>query len=79
MDASDITWRKTSASRGVFHVVAFANSSVLVFLDRSMYSMMKPLKWLSILLIRARYLSRVGSLAMHSFSVCPAPLDPDGS
>jgi hypothetical protein len=79
---------KTSAGRGVLRAAAFTNSSASVFLDRSMYSMVKPLKWLSILLARVRYLSRVGSLAMHSFDlpsdyfgVCVegASLDPDGS
>jgi hypothetical protein len=31
--------------------------------------MVKPLKWFSILLTRAKYLSRVGSRAKHSFSI----------
>jgi hypothetical protein len=71
MDASDITWRKTSAGRGVLLAVAFANSSALMFLDHSMYSMVKPLKWFSILLMRVKYLSRVDSLVIHSFLMYP--------
>jgi hypothetical protein len=31
----------------------------------------EALKFFSILQTRAKYFSRVGSLAMHSFSICP--------
>jgi hypothetical protein len=71
MDASNITCRNTSAARGVLRAAAFTNSTDSTFLARSMYSTVNPLKYFSILLTRARYLSRVGSLAMHSFSISP--------
>jgi hypothetical protein len=72
---------KTSAGSDVLRATTFASLSALVFLDCSMYSTVKPLKWFSILLMRVIYLSRVGFLAMHSFFICPegASLDPDGS
>jgi hypothetical protein len=71
MDVSDITCRTTSAGRGVLRAATFANSLALEFLFLLMCSMVKPLKKFSILLTKARYLSRVGYLAIHSFSICP--------
>jgi hypothetical protein len=72
MDASDITCTNTSASRGVLWDATFASSSASEFLFLSMQSTVKPLKKFSILLTKARYFSRVGSLAIHSFSIYPA-------
>jgi hypothetical protein len=71
IDASDMIYWNTSAGRGVLRATAFASSSASVFLFLSMYSIVKPLKKLSILLTRDRYFSRVDSLAMHSFSIYP--------
>jgi hypothetical protein len=72
IDASDMICKKTSTGKGVLRATAFANSLALAFLFLSIYSTLKPLKKFSILLTKARYFSRVGSLAMHSFSICPA-------
>jgi hypothetical protein len=86
IDASDMVWKNTSTGRGVLWVVAFASSSASkLFL--SMYSTVKPLEKLSILLTRDRYFLRMGSLAIYFFylsnnyfGVCAkdAPLNPDG-
>jgi hypothetical protein len=64
--------RNTSAGNSVLGDAAFANSLASAFLVLSMYSVVKPLKWLSILLTRGKYLLRVGSLAMYSFAICHA-------
>jgi hypothetical protein len=72
IDASDMICRKTSFGKGVLHAAAFASLSALVFLFLSIYSTVKPLKKFSILLTKARYFLRVGSLVMHSFSIYPA-------
>jgi hypothetical protein len=72
IDASDMLYKNTSAGREVLQAAAFMSSSALTFLFLSMYSTVKPLKKVSILLTRDRYFSRVGSLAMHSFSICPS-------
>jgi hypothetical protein len=68
-EASSVTWKNTSMGKGVLRAATFTSSLALEFLLLSMYSTVKPLKWFSILLTRARYFSRVGSLAMHSFSI----------
>jgi hypothetical protein len=72
INASDMTCSQMLASKGVLRATTFASSSASVFLFLSIYSMVKPLKFFSILLTKARYFSRVGSLTMHSFSICPA-------
>jgi hypothetical protein len=72
INASDMVCKNTSAGKGVLRAAAFASSLALVFLFLSMYSTVKPLKKFFILLTRDRYFSRVGSLAIHSFSICPA-------
>jgi hypothetical protein len=68
-EASSITWKNKSADNDILWVAAFTNSSASVFLLLSMYSTVNPLKWFSILLMRAKYFSRVSSLAMHSFYI----------
>jgi hypothetical protein len=72
IDASDMVYRNTSVGRVVLQAVAFVSSSASVFLFLSMYSTVKPLKKISILMSRDSYFSRVGSRAMHCFSICPA-------
>jgi hypothetical protein len=44
INASDMVYRNTSASRGVLQATAFASSSALTFLFLSMYSMVKHLE-----------------------------------
>jgi hypothetical protein len=72
IDVSNMIYWNTSAGSGVLRATAFAGSSASAFLFLSMYSTVKPLKKFSILLTRCRYFSRVGSLAIHSFSICLA-------
>jgi hypothetical protein len=69
IDASDMVCKNTSTGKGLLRAMS---SSTSEFLFLSMYSMVKPLKKNSNLLTRARYFSRVGSLAIHYFSICPA-------
>jgi hypothetical protein len=57
---TDMICRKMSAGRGVLRAASFASSSASAFLFLSIYSMVKPLKTISILLTKARYLLRVG-------------------
>jgi hypothetical protein len=72
IDASVIVCQNTSIGRGVMRAAAFVSLLALNFLFLSIYSIVKPLKKNSILLTRARYFSKVSSLAMDSFSICPA-------
>jgi hypothetical protein len=72
IDASGMICRKTSVGKGVLRAAAFASSSASVFLFLSIYFTVKHLKFFSILPTKARYFLRVGFLAMHSFSICPA-------
>jgi hypothetical protein len=69
MEGSSISWENTSGGRTGFLVVAFTNSSSSMFFVLSICSTVNHLKKFSILWIVARYLSRVSSLAMHSFSI----------
>jgi hypothetical protein len=69
IDAPNMIYKNTSAGSGVLRAAAFASSSTLVFLFLSMYSTVKSLKKFSFLSISCRYFSRVGSLAIHSFSI----------
>jgi hypothetical protein len=61
--------KNTSAGRGVLQAAAFVSLSASEFLFLSMYPMMKPMKNFSILLTRDRYFRKVGSQAIHSFSI----------
>jgi hypothetical protein len=70
-EVSSVTWKNTSAGKVVLRAAAFASSPTSEFLLLSTYSTMKPLKWFSTLLTRARYFSRVHSLAMLSFLIWP--------
>jgi hypothetical protein len=72
IDASDMICRNTSADSGVLRAAAFASSSASTFLFLLMYSTVKPLKKIFILLTSCRYFMRVGSLAIHSISIYPA-------
>jgi hypothetical protein len=72
IDVSDMICKNTLAGNGVLRATAFASLSASTFLFLSMYSIVKPLKKFSILLTNSRYFLRVGSLARHSFSICPA-------
>jgi hypothetical protein len=72
VDASDIICKKMSAGKGVLRAAAFASSSASAFLFLPIYFTVKPLNFFSILLTKARYFSRVGSLAMCPFSIRPA-------
>jgi hypothetical protein len=72
IDASDMVYRNMSTGRVVFRAAAFVRSSASMFLFHSLYSTTKPLKKFSILLTRDRSFSRVGFLAMHFCSICPA-------
>jgi hypothetical protein len=69
VEESGTTWKNMSVSNGMLLANNFADSSAYKFLLLSMYSTIKPSKWVSILLMRAKYLSRVGSRAMRSFSI----------
>lgn len=67
-----ITWKNTSEGKGWPFVAAFASISASSFLFLSMFWSVKPLNYFSILCTTDRYCMRTGSLAMHSFSICPA-------
>jgi hypothetical protein len=72
IDAFDMVCENTSAGKELLQAAAFVSLSASEFLFLSMYCMVKPLKKNFILLTRARYFSRVGSLVIHSFSICSA-------
>jgi hypothetical protein len=55
IDASGMVCENTSAGKGLLRATAFACSSASEFLFLSMYSTVKPLKKISILLTRVRF------------------------